>query len=52
VTIDLPGAWDGVDLGGTDKGTRVYEMSLQYIYDPTNAYGLQIRCQNARETAW
>lgn len=52
VTIDLPGAWDGVDLGGTDKGTRVYEMSLQYIYDVTNAFGLQIRAQNARATAW
>lgn len=52
VTIDLPGAWDGVDLGQTDKGTRVYEMSLQYIYDPTNSFGLQIECQNSRSSAY
>lgn len=52
VTIDIPGAWDAVDLGGTDEGTRVYELGLQYVYDPTNAFGLQIRAQNARATAW
>lgn len=52
VTVDLPGAWDAVDLGGTDEGTRAYEMSLQYIYDPTNAFGLQIRAQNARTAAY
>ena len=52
VTVDLPGAWDALDLGGTDEGTRVYELSLQYIYDPTNAFGLQIRAQNARSAAW
>lgn len=52
VTIDLPGAWESFDLGGTDEGTRVYELSLQYIYDSTNAYGLQIRAQNARTAAY
>lgn len=52
VTVDVPGAWDAVDLGGDDEGTRTYEMSLQYIYDPTNAFGLQIVCQNARSAAW
>lgn len=52
VTVDIPGAWDAVDLGGTDEGTRTYELSLQYVYDTTNAFGLQIRCQNARATAY
>lgn len=52
VTVDLPGAWESVDLGGTDEGTRVYELGLQYLYDTTNAFGLQIRAQNARATAW
>lgn len=52
VTLDIPGAWDAIDLGGSEDNTRVYELSLQYVYDPTNAYGLQIRCQNARATAW
>jgi hypothetical protein len=52
VTVDIPGAWDAFDLGGTDEGTRTYELGLQYIYDSTNAYGLQIRAQNARTTAW
>lgn len=52
VTLDLPGAWDGVDLGQTDENTRAYEMSLQYVYDTTNTFGLQVRAQNARATAW
>lgn len=52
VTIDLPGAWTAVGLGGEDAGTRMYEFSYQYVYDPTNAYGLQIRAQNARATAY
>lgn len=52
VTLDLPGAWEAFDLGGTDRGTRVYELGLQYIYDPTNSFGLQVRCQNARTAAY
>ncbi len=52
VTVDIPGAWEAVDLGGSDNGTRAYELSLQYVYDVTNVYGLQIRCQNLRATAW
>lgn len=52
VTIDLPGAWSAVNLGGTDAGTRMYEFTYQYVYDATNAYGLQIRAQNARSAAW
>lgn len=52
ITVDLPGAWEAVNLSGSDKGTRVYELSLQYVYDTTNAYGLQIRCNNTRSTAY
>lgn len=52
VAIDIPGAWDAVDLGGSEDGTRTYELSLQYVYDTTNNYGLRIRAQNARGTAW
>ncbi|MDV7395930.1 hypothetical protein RZS08_31350, partial [Arthrospira platensis SPKY1] len=43
VTIDVPGAWDAVNLAATDEGTRTYELGLQYVYDTTNAFGLQIR---------
>ena len=52
VTVDIPGAWDAVDLGGTDENTRTYELSLQYVYDTTNSYGLQIRAKNTRATAY
>lgn len=52
VTLDIPGAWNAFDLSGEDEGTRTYELGLQYLYDPTNAFGLQVRCQNARATAW
>ncbi len=52
ITVDLPGAWTAFDLGGSKDGTRTYELKLQYVYDPTNAFGLQIRCQNARTAAW
>ncbi len=52
VTVDLPGAWSAFDLGGEDAGTRVYELRLQYVMDPVNAYGFQLRAQNARATAF
>ncbi len=52
VTVDIPGAWEAYALGGSDKGTRTYELSLQYVYDVTNAFGLQIRAQNARSAAY
>jgi hypothetical protein len=52
VTVDLPGYWQAFDLGGEDEGTRAYSLQLQYAYDPTNAYGIQVRAQNARAVAW
>lgn len=52
VRIDVPGAWEAIDLGGSDAGTRTYELGLQYMYDTANAFGAQILVQNARATAW
>lgn len=52
VTVDIPGAWDLFDLGQTDENTRAYQLRMQYVYDPTNAFGLQIVCQNDRATAF
>jgi hypothetical protein len=52
VTVDIPGAWDAVDLGQTDENTRAYELSLQYVYDVTNSFGLQVRAQNNRSTGY
>jgi hypothetical protein len=52
VTIDLPCAWSVEDLGNNDRGTRTYKMTGNYVYDPTNAFGIQFRAQNARATAY
>lgn len=52
VSIDLPGAWSAVGLGGNENNRRTYELGLQYVYDPTLAAGIQIRCQNTRAAAW
>ncbi len=52
VQVDLPGAWSAVDLGQANENSRAYELSLQYVYDPTNAFGLQIVARNDRATAW
>lgn len=51
-TIDIPGAWSAFLLGETDAGTRVYRLTMQYVYDPTNTFGVQVRLQNDRATAW
>lgn len=52
VTVDLPGQWSAFDLGQTDEGTRAYALTLQGLYDVTNAYGFQLRAQNARTAAY
>lgn len=52
VTVDVPAAATMVDLGQIDGATRCYELSYQYVYDPTNLYGLQIRCQNTKTAAY
>ncbi len=52
VTVDLPGAWSANDLSGDDEGTRTYEMTLQYVYDPALAAGVKIQAQNSRSSAF
>lgn len=49
---DLPGAWTAIDLSKTDSNTRTYGMSYQYIFDPTNSFGVQFTAINARTTAF
>lgn len=52
VQIDIPGAWTAIDFAGTDRGTRVYQASYQYVFDPTNAFGVSFTLTNARATAY
>jgi hypothetical protein len=52
VKVNLPGSWSAVNLGGSNQNSRMYELSLQYVYDVTNAFGLEIEVQNARATAF
>jgi hypothetical protein len=53
VTIDLPGVWDTPDANQNNQGTRTYSFPFQYVYDATSlAAGIQIRCQNARTSAY
>ena len=52
VTIDLPGEWTLYDLGGTDEGTRAYNLTLTGTYDTTLGAMLQIRAQNNRTAAY
>lgn len=48
VRIDIPGAWDAYDMNQDNALTRKYELGLDYVYDPTNAFGVQVGCINAR----
>jgi len=52
VTIDLPGAWTAVNIGGSAQGVRAYELSLQGIYNSTMASMLTVRSQAARLLPW
>ncbi|RJQ04817.1 MAG: hypothetical protein C4551_10080 [Bacillota bacterium] len=52
ITVDIPGAWKLVDLGGEDEGTRTYELTLHAVYDPTNTYMLQVIVTTARTTVF
>jgi hypothetical protein len=47
-TLDIPGIWTAEDLGQRDKNTRVYRMTLQYIYDATNAFGFRVKSESTR----
>lgn len=50
VMLDIPGAWQTVDLGQTDAGTRVYKFGMTYVYDPTLGYGFSATCVTSRTT--
>jgi len=52
VTVDLPGAWSAATLSGEDAGTRTYEFTYGYVYDPALGAGCRVRAQNARATAY
>ncbi len=52
VDVVMPGAWSAFDLGQKDANTRVYQLKFQYIYDPTNTFGVEVNCQNGRAAAW
>jgi hypothetical protein len=52
VAVDMAGGWTAVDLGGSDEGTRTYQLKYQYIYDPANAYGVRVLCQTNKAKAW
>jgi hypothetical protein len=49
-TLDIPGIWRVADLGQTDRKTRIYRMTLDYLYDPTLAYGFQLQAHTGRTT--
>lgn len=50
--IDVPCAWTAVDLTPEDAGTKIYKFTFNYVYDSTNAYGLQITTTSARSVAY
>lgn len=52
IQIDVPMAYTAIDFAGTDRGTRVYQGTLNYVYDSVNAFGLQVTLTNARTTAY
>ena len=52
VAIDIPGAWENPDTDQTDANTRVYASTFNYVFDPTNAFGIQFRLQNGRTAAY
>lgn len=51
-TVDLPGAWTAVNLGGSADGVRTYEFSMTGLYQTTLASMAQILVQNARTAAF
>jgi len=52
VTIDIPCFYSAIDLTPDQNGTKVYKFTYQYVYDPTNAFGIQIQVTNGRATAY
>lgn len=52
VMIDVAGHWMSPDFTGEDAGTRTYQMTLQYRYDATNAFGCRVTTINGRAATW
>ena len=52
VSIDIPGTWSSPDVDQEDANTRSYSFPFSYVYDATNAFGVQFRVQTNRTTAF
>jgi len=52
MVVDIPLVWTSMNLLGEDEGTRTYEGSFGFIYDPTPAFGMRIQTQSTRVTNW
>lgn len=49
VRLTVPSKWTAWATDQEDAESRVYNAEFRYIYDPTNAYGVQFELQNTRE---
>lgn len=52
ITVEIPGFWSAADTGQTDMGTRMYAMSLNYLYDPVNAFAFRVTALCGRSAIW
>jgi hypothetical protein len=52
VAIDIPGTWSSPDTDQEDANTRSYSFPFSYVYDSTNAFGVQVRVQTNRTAAF
>lgn len=52
ISIDIPSAWDAVDLTPEDNGTKIYKFQCNFVYDPTNSYGLQVILTSSRTAGY
>lgn len=52
VTVDIPGYWTAVNLGGSGDGVRRYELNLQSVYSAAQAAMIVVRAQCARTVAF
>jgi hypothetical protein len=50
--LDISAVWRTVDLGQTDRKTRIYRMTLEYLFDVVNGYAFRVHCFNGRAAAW
>lgn len=52
VKFDIPGAYAMADLSGDDENTKVYKLTLNSIYDVTNAFMFKATVANGLATAY